>query len=374
MGIYRRPDSPFWWLCLERPGQRPVRESTRIPVDGGTPGQTRQNRELAEAAYAARMGDLARQRYRLPTDRPRITFAKFREWYSEQFTQHKRGADRERSMLRQLGRYFDRDYLHTIERAAIMQWRTARARAVAPATVNRELHILRHLLGQAVPTYLEANPAARVPELHEPEEEPRILSREEEPRLLKVCTIEDRALILCALDTLQRLTSIVSLNRAHDHGRYLTVLNPKTTGYKVPVSRRLRAALDALPANGAFYFASFQRWLDPERRTLNTQGRRNAVIRRFQELCARAGIPTGRKAGGLSFHCLRHTGASRMIERGVDLETVRRIGGWANLKVLQKYLHPTDRAAVEAVEAVGTTPPRGPQRRSAFTSRSRRRE
>lgn len=70
MGLYRRPDSPFWWLCLERPGQRPIRESTRIPVDGGTPGQTRQNRELAEQVYAARMGDLARGRYRLPTDRP----------------------------------------------------------------------------------------------------------------------------------------------------------------------------------------------------------------------------------------------------------------------------------------------------------------
>lgn len=63
MGIYRRPDSHFWWLWLERPGQCPIRESTRIPVTGGMPGQTRQNRELAEQAYAARMGDLARQRY-----------------------------------------------------------------------------------------------------------------------------------------------------------------------------------------------------------------------------------------------------------------------------------------------------------------------
>ena len=42
-----------------------------------------------------------------------------------------------------------------------------------------------------------------------------------------------------------------------------------------------------------------------------------------------------------------------MLDAGVDMETVRRIGGWANYKELQKYLHPTDSASRSAVEAVG---------------------
>jgi hypothetical protein len=43
--------------------------------------------------------------------------------------------------------------------------------------------------------------------------------------------------------------------RAQDHGTYITVLNPKAgTGYKVPVSKRLRVALDALPKKGPDYF------------------------------------------------------------------------------------------------------------------------
>ena len=37
----------------------------------------------------------------------------------------------------------------------------------------------------------------------------------------------------------------------------------------------------------------------------------------------------------------------------VDIETVRRIGGWANYKELQKYLHPDDQASRDAVEAIG---------------------
>ena len=59
MGVYTRPDSKFYWLALERPRRRPVRTSTRIPVDGGTREQTGINKRLAQEAYAASMADLA---------------------------------------------------------------------------------------------------------------------------------------------------------------------------------------------------------------------------------------------------------------------------------------------------------------------------
>ena len=42
-----------------------------------------------------------------------------------------------------------------------------------------------------------------------------------------------------------------------------------------------------------------------------------------------------------------------MLQAGTDIETVRRIGGWANYKELQKYLHPDDQASRDAVEAIG---------------------
>lgn len=157
MGIYRRPDSPFWWLWLERPGQRSIRESSGIPLAGGTPGQARQNRELAEQAYAARMGDLARQRYQLPTERPRITFAQYRAWYNEHVSRHKRGADREASMFRQLGQFFDDRRLDEITKDLALEWRTARRQTVGPATINREQELLVHVLNTAVPKHLEAH-------------------------------------------------------------------------------------------------------------------------------------------------------------------------------------------------------------------------
>ena len=345
MAVYGRPDSPFFWLCLERPLRRPIRESTGIPVDGGTPEQTRLNRRLAQEAYAARMGDLARQRYALPVDKPTITFAQHAAWYLEHISSQKRNQVREASMLRQLGKYFDDRQLDEITKNDAHEWRTARRQQVAPGTVNRELILFRHLMGRAIPKYLDANPLSGMGDLRVPEQDVRTLGANEETRLLKHATTDERALVLCALDTLQRLSSVASLQRAQDHRTFIRFLNPKAgTNLKIPVSKRLRTALDALGENGPAYFASWAH--------LSTAARRNAVIRIFKELCRRADVPLGRRTGGMSFHCLRHTGASRMLAAGVDIETVRRIGGWANYKQLQRYLHPTDEASVSAVEAV----------------------
>lgn len=346
MAPYSRPDSPFWWLCLERPKQRPIRERTLIPVDGGTPEQTKENTALARQAYAVRMGDLARNRYQLATDKPQIAFAKYRAWYYEHESSRKRNQARERSMLTLLGAYFDDDFLHTIDTDAVIEWRTARAKEVAPATVNRELALLKHLLGTAKPKYLDTNPAAGVKKLRVPEQDVRLLEPDEERRLLEVATPMETAIVVCAIDTLQRLSTIAALKRAQDHGGYLTVLNPKVKGYKVPVSARLRKALDALPTSGPFYFPSLQ--------AVNEHARTQRVIKLFAAMLSRADLPRIRATGGLSFHSLRHTGASRMLARGVDIKTVQQLGGWQNLTVLQKYLHPTDaqkRAAVELVSA-----------------------
>lgn len=47
-------------MCLERQGQRSRRESTRIPVHGGSPPQDKELRRQAHAIYCERMGDIAR--------------------------------------------------------------------------------------------------------------------------------------------------------------------------------------------------------------------------------------------------------------------------------------------------------------------------
>lgn len=340
MGVYQRPDSPFWWILLERPHTRQLRESTGIPTDAGSPAQNKELRRQAQEVYATRMADLARVRFKLPTALTRRTFAAHRLWYAEHVTPTKRGIPQERSMLRQLGAYFDPVDLHAIDRDRVREWRTWRRQRVSDATVTREEALLKHLLTTAVPTYLEANPLVGLPTLRIPGTDTRILSPAEEQRLLKACrTREDYALIVCALDTLLRLTNAKNLSRKQDHGAYL-FSDTKTSAIRIPISTRLRKALDALPMAGAAFFPSYAPYAATPLRKM------------FLAACTRAHVATGRKTGGVSFHCLRHTGASRMLAAGADVKTVMQIGGWKNLKVLERYLHPTTAAAQRAVNSI----------------------
>ena len=82
------------------------------------------------------------------------------------------------------------------------------------------------------------------------------------------------------------------------------------------------------------------------------------------------GFDKARKAAGLldvvpntaklavTVHTLRHTFATRLIENGVDLRTVQELGGWSNLKMLERYGHVSQSRKAAAVE--GLIPPNIP--------------
>jgi len=245
-------------------------------------------------------------------------------------------------MLRQLGKFFDAYLLRDIDRPLALEWRTWRVQKVSPSTVNREDEVLKDVLGSSCPRYLAENPLAGLPVLRTPDVETRILTPDEEFAILRVADPIDRAAVLCGLDALMRRGSVINLQRENNHGTYLTLLNAKTGTYKVPLSRRLTLALNEISGSSARYFETF--WPQAE----------NNLSRAFERLCRAAGVCHGRAAGGVTFHSLRHTGASRMLAAGVDIKTVMLIGGWRDLKVLNRYLHPTDDAKRAAVETIGS--------------------
>lgn len=55
-------------------------------------------------------------------------------------------------------------------------------------------------------------------------------------------------------------------------------------------------------------------------------------------------------AVGYTWHCNRHTFASRLVMRGVDLYTFQRLGGWRTPKMVQRYAHLAPEHLREAVE------------------------
>ena len=340
MGVYVRVGSKFWHVWID--GAPRPRRNTKIPI-GVTGEQKKKSRALAEQVYHKLMLEAAADTFGIARQKPKRSFAQHRAWYSSHVTPMKKSQQQELSHLGQLGEFFDGYELRQINQPLVREWRAHVSKKLKASTISRYEGLLRHVLNTAIPEYLADHPLRGLANLKPAPNDMRVLTREEEARLMKALHSDtDRALVICALDTLLRLSNVAKLSRAQDHGTYL-FSDTKTGALRVPVSKRLRKALDALPDRGRFFFPDYAEEPYPYR-----------VRDMFTAACKRAKIQTGRNSGGVGFHTLRHTGATRMLEAGVDVKTVMRLGGWKSLDILERYLHPTDEAARTAVEAIGS--------------------
>jgi integrase len=346
MGLYLRKDSPFWWMRLERYDKR---EATAIPHQGASPEQTRELKRQALDVYNRRMAQLALDH---PKDaKPVVSYRTLSRWYEDHHAAHLRGASRVCSMLRQLAKYFSRfTDVSTIRASDIQEWMTWRKHQVSPSTVNRELDTLKSVLKAGVPRYLEASPASELRRFRVAEAERRVLTQDEEARILAVASPADRAWVMLAIDTLLRLTSTLELKWAQvklDRG-VIVPLNAKVSHDAVPISDRLAAALRALPREGDYVFPQFRS--TPRG---GPSAARNAAIRRFASLCHLAGVDHGREVDGVTFHCLRHTGATRALQRGASVRTVMKLGGWKDERMVMQYVHASDADVRAAANSIG---------------------
>jgi hypothetical protein len=377
MAVYTRPRSPFWWMRIARPGQRPLRASTGVLVDAPTKWQRDQQRSSAEEIYAKRVLDVARGRHDLPVERPSITFSKFAEWYRANKLPQHRGQERDLEILAVLEKFFGDTELSAITKARVEEYLTKRTGVDGkkPGTANREVDLLKSMLAAAVPDYLTSSPIAGMRRLRTVKIPKRVLTPKEEASILAALPERDRAIFICSVDTLLRLHDVLDLRRDEDHGTYLLV-DTKTTQHRVPVSTRLRKALDAVPVDGKnpdFYFP----W---RRRAKTARDRRSAIRKLLRNACTTADVPYGRVKAGTTWHvATRASGATRMLRNHVDPATVQKIGNWASLSQMGEYLTTDDALAQAAVNLIGrevrATERRKPrQKQPRKTERSRRRK
>ncbi len=80
------------------------------------------------------------------------------------------------------------------------------------------------------------------------------------------------------------------------------------------------------------------------------------VKRAFKSACKRANI------SDLRLHDLRHTFASRLIENGVDLITVKELLGHSTVKMIERYTHPNHKQKRRAVEFLAKKSTKKPEK------------
>lgn len=209
---------------------------------------------------------------------------------------------------------------------------------------NRELAVLKALFNRCLEWKLFEgdNPVTGVKAIKEPQQRLRYLEPEEEDRLLAVAPEPLRSIIIVGIHCGLRIRSeALTLQWQHVDftRRQLTVEAAFAKNGKmrsVPLNSTVRAALERLAVTRKSDFVFVKR----------DGGRYTSVRNVFDAACLKAGLKD------VTPHTLRHTFATRLIENGVDLRTVQELGGWSQIKMLERYGHVSQGRKVDAVEGL----------------------
>jgi integrase len=258
----------------------------------------------------------------------------------------KRSWKRDELCLRHLINFYGNRLLSTIKPQDIDEYKAARLNKVAPATVNRELEVLRYLfnLADRWDKFFGKNPVSRAGLLPLNNQKERILNVEEEKRLISACEPYLRNIIITALYTGMRKGEIISLKWDNvDFERNIITIaleNNKSKRIKrIPISSFMRKMLLELKLKS----------LDNDFVFLSSTGtpytRQDSLNRAFKLALKKAEIE------GLRFHDFRHTAGTRMNEATGNIVAVSKILGHSSLQTTMRYAHPQD-SLKEAVESL----------------------
>ena len=211
----------------------------------------------------------------------------------------------------------------------------AQARLNKPATVNRELAALSHLISKAVEWGWTSRPAARIHRLKEGNGRITYLTAAQVARLLDAAKADQNfqiyAFIFIGVRTGMRKSEILATQREHVdvEARTIYVPHAKAGPRTQPITAELAAFLDTyietLPPGTPWLFPSV------EARSGHTIDVRKAFVRCVK----RAGLDPKQVVR----HTLRHTAITHLVQAGVDLPTVKRISGHKTMAMVERYAH-----------------------------------
>ncbi|MGB8481534.1 MAG: site-specific integrase [Acidobacteriaceae bacterium] len=175
---------------------------------------------------------------------------------------------------------------------------------------------------------INRNPAAGIRRKTENNSKVRFLSAEEELRLRKVITRRFPEFIPhldLALNTGMRMTEQYSLRWTQVDSERKIVSLPKTKNGRarhIPLNAAALAAFETLKNEADYVFPS-------ARTGIALQSSRGWFRSALEEA----------KVADFSWHCNRHTFASRLVMAGVDLRTVAELLGHRTLQMVMRYAH-----------------------------------
>jgi len=296
------------------------------------------NKRVAEQALAVRKAEITQNRYTL-SKRESVLFQDFAKEYLDYSRNHKKSYLRDITSTNHLTPYFKNKRLSDITSWLTERYKAIRKEKVAVATVNRELACLKHMFTLAIEWgKVNSNPVKRVKLFKEENKSLRVLSKEEEKKLIDASSEHLKPIIIMALNAGMRKGEILNLtwDKVDFANRIITVDKTKNNEVRqIPMNHYLADVLGNMKAVRKYVFCK-------------ENGEPYGSVRKaFRRAVERSGMPPCR------FHDLRHTFASRLAMKGIDLATLKELLGHKSIGMTMRYAHPTQdhkRWAVEVLD------------------------
>lgn len=310
-GVYRRPDSRFWWIATTLQNGKRIRQSS------GT-----ESREDADALLAKFRLDAFRELHFGIKPQRSWQDAVVRYLAIKANLRSYRDVQR---ICRLLDPYLGHLTLNQINGDVV--WSVVQGqlkKGNAPATVNRYLAIMRNLLKTAHEEWQWLDSIPKIRLLSGEVERDRWLTREEAERLIAAAPTHLASLIRFALATGCRAREITGLewNRV-DLQRRTAWLNRTKNGTPrgVPLNVDAVAVLQELKGNHSQFCFTYRG--EPIGWDLTNTAWMNAI--------KKAGLEDFR------FHDLRHTWASWHRQAGTSCDELKDLGGWKSRCMVDRY-------------------------------------
>lgn len=304
-----------------------------------------QSRAEAVKVLNTKVSDALKDQYEFKRKK-KVTFREMADLFLEKYSKvnKKSWKTSDWVYLRRLKPYFGSYILSKISPEMIEEYKSERlSTGIKKCSVNREISCMRKIYNVAISWgYATANPLKEVRFYSERENiRERVLSEEEEARLLNESSQHLRPILLVAINTGMRKGEIFKLRWKNVDFEEREIRIPESKSgreRRIPVNSRLYALLYALKSqngNSDYVFTN------PE-----TGNPYCDIKRAFSGACRRSGIED------LRFHDLRHTFATRLVKRGIDLVIVKELMGHSSIVTTQRYLHSQAKEKLRAVETL----------------------
>ena len=323
MGIYRRPDSPSWWMSLQLNGQR-VRLNTMV-VD----------RQLATELFCAWKAEMARTRWLgPPTPDGDHTVADLIAQYFKVATPRKssHSQQRDRIILARFTARWGTLLLRDLTTLLIEKYLVERSAQVSFATISKELGVLKAAFRCAIRWgWASHTPFVGIVLNQAGTTRTRWLSQDDEQRLLIHCPAWLCDIVMLGLDMGLRPGNLVRFQRAWVQPGEICLIIPKEqtktqkVSLTIPLTRRatdiVRRYLENNPSEYLFLSKTGYPFTSA------------AVNRSLQHAALQAGLRD------ICLYTLRHTFISRLVQAGVSLPEVAALAGHRDIHMTMRYAH-----------------------------------